>query len=123
MEFSNLNINMSPVDSMVVLVPPASSSLSPDPVVSLAPGSPKVAPISPEAPPYNLRSLANHSGKENVYGGLDPNYVPIGSRKLRSRKYNLYKAQLKAKIDVVDHKQKLLFGVLRVTMPPSDVLK
>ena len=120
-DFLDLNIIQASIDSIIMSIMP--SSVSPPPVSKCVtiPSLPRVSP--PKTPPYNLRSLANRTGKGLVIGGLASDPVSIGPRKLRGRKSYLSKAQLKAKLDIADGKQRSLSGVLRAAQPPSQGLR
>lgn len=72
-------------------------------------------------PPYNLRPLAIRKGKGLIVGGLELDMVSVGLRKLRGRKTNLSKAQLKAIIDIVGGKQMSLPRVLRAKQSPPEI--
>ena len=123
MEFSCLNLNSPPVDSLVVSVPSSSGDPPSSKIESLLPCHSLDSAPSSTAPPYNLRSLAFRPGKEIIPGGREQDLVPIGPRKTRGRKSNMSKAKQKAIIDIVDGKHKSLTGVLRAAKPPSNSLK
>lgn len=123
MEFSSLNLNSHPVDSLIVSVPFPSRVPSPSPVEPLVPCETLELVPSSAVPPYNLRSLANRHGKDIALGGLEQDLVPIGPRKLRGRKSNVSDAQHKAIMDIIDGKQKSMTRVLRATKLPPDILK
>ena len=108
-------------DSIIMFV-----TSPPGPPPFLPPKDCDMVPLSsslPEAPHYNLRPLATRARKGFVVGGLSSDPNPFGPRKARGRNSELSKAQLKAKIDIADGKQKSLFGVLRVALPPNPGLR
>jgi len=76
---------------------------------------------------YNLRSLSKKTDPSpdlgDPVGGLGPSSSKPSQNKGRGRKSELSKAQVKAKLDVADGKQRLISGVLRAAKPPEAVIK
>ena len=115
MEHIQMHEIIESLDSIITSFPPSSF---PSPIDVVPEPDPYLSGI-PKSPAYNLRSLMNRPWRREAIGGLESNHVPFGPRKLRGRKSNLSKAQLKHKIDIADGKHRSLSGVLRAVQPPS----
>ena len=72
---------------------------------------------------YNLRSLDKKPETLETVGGIGLTPPPSLKRKIRGRKSNLSKAQVKAKFDVADGKQMSITGALRAAITPDLVVK
>ena len=102
------------LDSIITSIPLSTMVPLPEVESDIAPSQSGI----PEKPPYNLRSSVKKPWEGEAIGGLESSDVPVGPRKLRGRKSNLSKAQVKAKLDISDGKQWSLSRVLRSAQSP-----
>ena len=109
----------SALDSIITSIP----DLSIDPCPQLPSGLDELPPSERERKLYNLIPREKKVSLLEVVEGLGNLADSPSKPKLRGRKYNLSKAQLKAKLDIADGKQISLTGVLRVVQASGNVHK
>ena len=109
---------MSSLDNVILSVPDPPDPSPPQAVCDPLTANPRAS--SSDSLPYNLRPRANRAGKGLVVGGLASDPAAHGPRKMRGRKSNLSKAQLKVVVDIADERQMSLTGVLRAERPPPE---
>jgi len=109
------------IDNLTAAIPSIELNCEDGSHVSLEPSS------SPPVRHYNLRSLrkkpnSNPEILESV-GGLGTVSSRSFKKKVRGRKSNLSKAQVKAKFDMADGKQLSIPGALRAAVTPEAIIK